>query len=141
MYKTLGWKNWIIAIAAAAVSFGCAARAADAPAPTPPPPPAFGADYQRMLNLLNLHGPAALPAMADDPGKTPGARLLPDGRHWADAREMESTVRPGAHGPTTTRPRPIPTPYTDPMRFKSGEKVQDAVTWWQRRRPEIRARF
>jgi beta-galactosidase len=137
MYKTLGWKNWIIAIAAAAVSFGCAARAADAPAPTPPPPPAFGADYQRMLNLLNLHGPAALPAMADDPGKTPGARLLPDGRHWADA--AGNGVNRSAWGTWTNydEAKANPYPLTDPLRFKSGEKVQDAVTWWQRRRPEI----
>jgi len=137
MHKTLGRKNWIIAIAAAAASLGCAAKAADAPAPTPPAPPSFGADYQRMLTLLHLPGPGPLPPMADDPGKTPGARLLADGRHWADA--AGNGVNRSAWGTWTNydEAKANPYPLTDPLRLKSGEKVGDAAAWWQLRRPEI----
>ena len=55
-------------------------RGDDAPAPL-----SREADYQRMFALLHLPMPGPLPAMADDPNRTPGAKLLPDGRHWADS--------------------------------------------------------
>ena len=108
------------------------ARGAD----TPGSPPR-DADYQQMLALLHVSLPASLPAMADDPNRTPGAKLLPDGRHWVDS--AGNGVGRSAWGTWTNydEAQANPFPLTDPLRLKSGEVVADAPAWWQRRRPEI----
>jgi hypothetical protein len=108
------------------------ARGDDAPAPL-----SREADYQRMFALLHLPMPGPLPAMADDPNRTPGARLLPDGRHWADG--AGNGVGRSAWGTWSNydEARANPFPLTDPLRLKNGGAVTDAAAWWGMRRPEI----
>jgi beta-galactosidase len=137
MLHTPGYRLCLIAIAGAAASFGCVVKAADAAAPTPPAPLTRDQDYQRMFALLHLPMPGPLPAMAEDPNRTPGAKLLPDGRHWVDA--LGNGVGRSLWGTWTNydEAKANPFPLTDPLRLKSGEEVRDAATWWKRRRPEI----
>ena len=90
-----------------------------------------------MFAQLHLPMPGPLPEMAADPNRTPGARLLPDGRHWADS--AGNGVGRSAWGTWTNydEAKANPFPLTDPLRLKSGETVADAATWWRMRRPEI----
>ena len=131
----------MIAIAAAAASIGCAAWAADFAAPSPSVPLTREEDFRRMLTLLHLTMPGPLPAMADDPIRTPTATLQPDGRHWADS--AGNGVGRSVWGTWTNydEAKANPFPLTDPLRLRSGKEVRDAATWWRQRRPEILGDF
>src|SRR5208283_426634 len=99
------------------------ARGDDAPAPL-----SREADYQRMFTLLHLPMPGPLPAMADDSNRTPGARLLPDGRHWADGAGNGVGRSEWGTWSNYNEAKANPFPLTDPLRLKNGGAVTDATT-------------
>jgi hypothetical protein len=75
--------------------------------------------------------------MSDDPNRTPGARLLADGRHWVDGAGNGVGRSPWGTWTNYDEAQANPFPLTDPLRLKSGEAVTTAAMWWQHRRPEI----
>lgn len=133
-----------------------AATAGAAPqVPQPPPPPwrlsaeqrrqqelAANADRRRLMDLLDLAEPAALPPEDTDPRRPAGLVRPPGNPHgWADAAGRFVVRSPWGNWINYDLSKAATGPLPDPLRLENGERVTDAATWWQRRRPEIAELF
>jgi hypothetical protein len=101
------------------------------------------ADRRKMMALLHVSEPAALPAMADDPKRPPNTHPVPGSLwNWTDGVSGHTIVRSGwGNWSNYDLAKADVYPIPDVLTLKSGAPVTDAETWWSRRRPEILADF
>jgi hypothetical protein len=101
------------------------------------------ADRQRMMALLNVAEPGALPAPADDPKRPPNTHPVPGSLwNWTDDVPGHTIVRSGwGNWSNYDLAKADRYPIPDVLTLKSGAAVADAQTWWTKRRPEILADF
>jgi hypothetical protein len=80
----------------------------------------------------------SLPPQADDPNRPAGLRQNPTRPNsWTDAQGR--AYQRSSFGTWTNydESKANPYPLPDPLVLKNGQRVTDAQTWWNQRRPEI----
>jgi hypothetical protein len=104
---------------------------------------ASAADRQKMMALLNIPNPGPLPPPQDDPNRPPNTHPVGgNSPNWTDGVRGHTIVRSSwgnwsNYDPDKADRGPLP----DPLVLKNGQRVTDADTWWQKRRPEILSDF
>ncbi|HEX4122506.1 MAG TPA: acetylxylan esterase [Verrucomicrobiae bacterium] len=100
---------------------------------------ASAADRQKMMELLHISEPGALPPPEEDPKRPPDThRVGGNSPNWTDGVRGHTIARSSwdnwsNYDPNKADRGPLP----DPLVLKNGQAVTDADTWWNKRRPEI----
>jgi hypothetical protein len=144
---------WLVGLAALAIPV---ASPAD-PTPTPPSVPSgmptpeerrrladlAAIDHTKMMDLLHLSEPGALPAAADDPKRPPNTHPVGGtSPNWTDDVPGHTIVRSGwGNWSNYDLSKADRFPIPDVLTLKNGQPVADSDTWWKKRRPEILADF
>ena len=135
-----------------------ALTAADSPSPVtsrplPAPPPApwllskeerqrqdqlAHTDRQRLMDLLGVREPTALPPEESAPKRPAGLSRPPNNPNgWTDAAGHFVVRSPWGNWINYDLAKAATGPLPDPLRLADGTLVTDASTWWSRRRPEL----
>src|ERR1700722_8987283 len=124
--------NHGMALFLAVVAAGTAILAADSK------PLTAAQDHRRMMELLHLPTTQpSLPPMATDPNRPANTHPSPRGGSYVDDAH-NTYVRSGwGNWSNYDEAKANPYPLPNPLVLKNGERVTDAETWWNRRRPEI----
>ncbi|HEY3914674.1 MAG TPA: acetylxylan esterase [Verrucomicrobiae bacterium] len=104
---------------------------------------ASAADRQEMMDLLHIPDPGPLPPPAEDPKRPPNTKPAgTNSPNWTDGVRGHTIARsPWGNWSNYDPDRADRSPLPDPLVLKNGQRVTDAETWWNKRRPEIFSDF
>jgi hypothetical protein len=95
------------------------------------------ADRRRMMEVLHVALPANLPPPREDPNRPAAARPRPGLRALHDDAGNTYVRSDWGTWSNYDEAKANPCPLPDALVMKDGTRVNDARTWWEKRRPEI----